>query len=264
MSQLEIETLVDKILSSKRVTRAREITAWRKQASDVRHLLDRDYVRCLRRGVGYRQLTTLLTTANEMLAKLGHRRPGPLKERELRRLAGNLGVHLKADPNEGPEGMALRGFYLDRCRGLLQRPLIYVNTAHVPLAVSVTFCHEFAHYLAAQLFDGSHKPQHFFFDADYATHLDDPAELAADALVSIRSYSPSVARRIFGASWNWGLVAQTAGMSADAVSQVRDYLKTRFRFGFSPRIPTPQNLHYLIGMVHYAKLRWALLAEYDI
>ena len=30
------------------------------------------------------------------------------------------------------------------------------------------------------------------------------------------------------------------------------------------RIPANQRLHYLLGMIHYAKLRWALLAEYDM
>jgi hypothetical protein len=35
-------------------------------------------------------------------------------------------------------------------------------------------------------------------------------------------------------------------------------------FNFDNRIPAADNLHYLEGMIHFAKLRLALLAAYDI
>jgi hypothetical protein len=35
-------------------------------------------------------------------------------------------------------------------------------------------------------------------------------------------------------------------------------------FEFEPQTPATENLHYLAGMIHYVKLRFALMAQYDI
>ncbi len=179
-------------------------------------------------------------------------------------MASRHGLHFQAGPFEGAEGLALRGFYAEADRWNLERPLIYVNSAHVPLAVAATFCHEFTHYLSSRLLDAEPQPMHFFYDTAYASHLDDPAELAADAIVTLRGYPRASAVEIFATPWNWGLVARTGSLTGEAFEQVRVHFRKRGRFDFPLTLPAHQNLHYLAGMIHYAKLRWALLAEYDL
>jgi len=176
-----------------------------------------------------------------------------------------LDLHFNASPNAEDDGLALRGFYVNRKEGMLQRPLIYVNTAHHPLAVSSTFCHEVGHHMSSELLGQSEEePVHFFFDADYASHLEEPGELAADVMVSIAAYPEPFARKVFETPWKWGLVAQAKDMTEAALAEVRGHLKRMYGFDLMERIPAHQRLHYLSGMIHFAKLRWALLAEYEI
>ena len=105
---------------------------------------------------------------------------------------------------------------------------------------------------------------HFFIDADYASHLEEPAELAADVMVSIAGYPEAIAHKIFATAWEWGLVARAKDLTEAALSEVRRHLKQVYGFDLTEQIPAAQMLHYLSGMIHFAKLRWALLAEYDI
>jgi hypothetical protein len=56
------------------------------------------------------------------------------------------------------------------------------------------------------MFNAGDKRVHFFFDADYAGHLGDSSELAADAMVSFAGYPRPIAEKIFerrgiGGSW---------------------------------------------------------------
>ena len=138
--------------------------------------------------------------------------------------------------------------------------LIYLNTAHHPAAVGATFCHEIGHHLALNLFHhADERPVHFFFDAAYSSHLDDPIELTADVLVSLAAYPKSAARKMFGSE-----VAAIHEVSARNLDRLLDYLKSGWGIDFEgPRQPG-HHLIYLAGMVHYAKLRRALLTEYRI
>jgi hypothetical protein len=260
-----IDQTVDRILAWAPKQGAGQLQAWRKPRIDLRRMVSRDYVRPLRKHLGYREVKRLVDTAESMLTRLGHPQSASAHPPQaLRRVASRLRVHLKAKPFEGPEGMALRGFYVDEREGMLKRPLIYLNTAHVPLAVSVTFIHEFGHHVAAGLFNTHREQVHFYFDADYAGHLDDPAELAADVIVSFRGYPAALARKIFKTSWDWGLVARAGGLNGEMFGQIRAHIRDFYGFDFSPSVSARQNLHYLSGMIHYAKLRWALLAEYGL
>jgi hypothetical protein len=257
-----VDALVRQILAGASETSAKKLAAWRKPERDLHRLARRDYVRAVRRHLSYWEFRSLISNADSTFSRLGDNPTAMVSGRTLRKLAGELGFHLRAEPYQGPEGLALLGFYVHKHEGLLQRPLIYVNTAHVPVVVTTTFCHEFGHHLASQLF-GTRGLVHPLFDADYASHLDDPAELAADALTAIRGYPGESARRIFATPWNWGLVAHTGRLTGDAFRKVRAYVGS-LGFDFSPDLPAHQNLNYLAGMIHYAKLRWALLAEYDL
>jgi hypothetical protein len=264
-SQPHIEKMVARILSETPDKAAGKLAAWKKPTDDLRRLVRHDYVRSLRRNLPYHELKALVAGFGEIMPTFNREPLGMLPTDQLAAWATALDLHFKAAPNEGDDGLALRGFYVTREEGSLKRPLIYVNTAHHPLAVSSTFCHEVGHHLSAELLGGDeHTPVHFFIDADYASHLEEPAELAADVLVSIAGYPEPIARKIFATPWEWGLVAKAKDLTEAALSEVRSHLNKAYGFDLTERIPPTQMLHYLSGMIHYAKLRWAVLAEYDI
>ncbi len=262
--EARIEEMIARILSETHDKEAGKIAAWKKPTDDLRRLVRHDYVRSLRKNLPYRELTALVAGFTDLLPGFNRQFVGMMPTYQLAEYAANLNLHFKAAPNEGDDGLALRGFYLTRKEGILKRPLIYVNTAHHPLAVSSTFCHEVGHHMSSEILgEDEHTPVHFFFDADYASHLEEPGELAADVMVSIAGYPEPIARRIFSTEWE-GLVAKAKDLSEDALLDVRSHLKKAYNFQLTDQIPAPQMLHYLSGMIHYAKLRWALLVEYDI
>src|SRR5208282_2730115 len=127
------------------------------------------------------------------------------------------------------------------------------------VVVSTTLCHELGHHFAADILRPRHQKVHLFFDADYSEHLGDPAELAADVLVSLAGYPNPVARKIFAETVDWGLVASTKSLTDAAFSEIRAHLKKVYGFDLSAGISPRQTLNHLAGVIHYAKLRWALL-----
>ena len=263
-AEARIEKMIVRILSEAHDKEAEKIAAWKKPTEDLRRLVRHDYVRSLRKNLPYRELKALVAGFTDLLPGFNRHFVGMMPTYQLAEHAANLNLHFKAAPNDGDDGLALRGFYVTRKEGILKRPLIYVNTAHHPLAVSSTFCHEVGHHMSSEILgEDKETPVHFFFDADYASHLEEPGELAADVMVSIAGYPEPVARRIFATEWE-GLVAKAKDLSEDALLDVRGHLKKAYNFELTNQIPGAQMLHYLSGMIHYAKLRWALLVEYDI
>jgi hypothetical protein len=263
-AESHIEKMVGRILSETRDKEARKIEAWKKPSDDIKRLVRHDYVRSLRRNLPYHEIRALVSAFTEKLPGFNREVVGMLPTDQLAGWASALDLHFKAAPYAGDDGLALRGFYVTRADGILKRPLIYVNTAHHPLAVSSTFCHEVGHHMSSEVLGADETPVHFFFDADYASHLEEPSELGADVMVSLAGYPEPIARKIFATPWKWGLVARAKDLTEAALLEVRSHLKKAYGFDLMERIPANQRLHYLSGMIHYAKLRWALLAEYEI
>lgn len=84
------------------------------------------------------------------------------------------------------------------------------------------------------------------FGSDFDEH-------AADMLVSLVCYSHSAAKRLFGP-----LLRKRAAENIHViVSAARTHLNSGLGFNFDKQIPATQNLHYLAGMIHFAKLRLA-------
>lgn len=257
------ERLVSRILSQVGITGSKELAAWRKPEKDLRRLLRRDYASELRGNLGHREVRRLITAARKVWPRLNTEPIASRSTRELGELAWNLQLHFKAEPCPGAEGMALRGFYVGKAEAMLKRPLIYVNTAYHPLAISTTFCHELGHHLTAQVYKAASTSVAFYFDADYSCHLDEPLELSADALVSLAGYPRPLARKIFSPGSTLGLLARAEGLTEEIACSVRDHLKQYYGFDFMS-MSKAQRFRYLSGMIHYAKLRWAILAEYNL
>jgi hypothetical protein len=138
----QIEKILSEILADARRRENAKASVWAKPADDIRKLVRRDYVKSLRRHLPYAELMALTKEFKRLLPGFNQETVGInlMSVESLAAKAEEMNLHFKAAPYEGDEGMSLRGFYVTRRRGMLKRPLIYVNTAHLPLPVTTTFC----------------------------------------------------------------------------------------------------------------------------
>lgn len=183
---------------------------------------------------------------------------------EFTRLWAAMGVEFRLAKLGGKYGLALLGFYLQKM-GPAKRPLICVNTAHHPVAVGAAFSHEMGHHLTAQIFATSNEQTHYLAYTAYEEHLSEPAELAADSLVSLGVFPSEIARRLFerpGAGARKHRASETP--SRPAFEQVLRYFESRYGLRFNSRFSSHRKLQYLAALIHFTKLRQALLYEYDI
>jgi hypothetical protein len=228
---------------------------------DFATIMRRDYARDLDRHFSKREMRAIVMALRFAMPGLNREQFRPKPVHELVDLASSFGADFRADAFTGPEGMALLGFYAKERR----RPLICVNTAHHPAAIAAAFLHEVGHHLTSRIFKMAQEPVELSLNSDFDDHLDDPMELIADIVVSLGAYPQSVAR------WMSGKHAQArpptpgvALLTDQAFSRTRAHLRKLTGFDFGTQIPPTENLNYLAGMIHFAKLRLALLAGYGL
>jgi hypothetical protein len=264
-TEADLLELLKRLPRPLREQKEHNVAAWRRPTADLRRLLKHDYVKSLRRALDYGQIRKLVSGFKQIFPTFNAHSLSMMSDEEFRTLTNRLGVHCKTARYVEDNGMALRGFYVADTAGLLKFPLIFINTAHHRLAAMTTFVHELGHHVACKRLQLDPEPVHFFFDAAYAEHLAKPGELAADLMVCLAGYPEETARKIFATDWNWGLVARAENLPEAAFNEVRRHLKRAYGFDLPfEQMSESQRLHYLTGMIHYAKLRWALLAEYDL
>jgi hypothetical protein len=104
----------------------------------------------------------------------------------------------------------------------------------------------------------------FLENADYASHLSNPQELAADSIVSIAVYPEALARKIFAKPWKWRFVGEAKDMTDEALAEVRRHLNKAYGYELMEQMMPNLRSHYWASMIHHAKLRWALLAVHDL
>jgi len=251
------------ILASARLS-PEQRTFWRQPLRDIEKLLKRDYAKALRENVSREEVLALVKSATRLWPGLNREKlPVPTKA-DFSAISKQVSVNLSIRKAREHDGMALRGFYVRSIEQVAKAAqkggLIYLNTAHHPAAVGATFCHEIGHHLALNLLQHpDERPVHFFFDAAYSSHLDDPVELTADVLVSIAAYPKAAARKMFSAE-----IAAPHQVSARNLDKLLAYLRSGWGIDFEGPRQSGHHLIYLAGMVHYAKLRRALLTEYRI
>jgi hypothetical protein len=244
---------------------SRASMAFRSASAEVRSLEQRDYARPLRRSLGRTEVREIIAEARSSVwPRLNDESVRLVSPTEFTRLWSGLGVQFQLAKLSGAEGVALLGFYV-REMGSSRLPLICVNTAHHPAAIGAAFSHEMGHHLVGRLFDSRKGHPQFMSYTAYGEHLDDPEELAADVLVSLGVFPEAIARRIF-------LKPEKARQSKSATAELPDsvsatvlkYFEGRFGLSFGAHLPSAKKLQYLAAVVHFAKLRRALLTEYDI
>jgi hypothetical protein len=230
---------------------------------DFEAIARRDYERDLSRHFSPRELRTLLAAVEMALPRLNHEQFTLKPLEALGSLASRLGARFKACKFTGADGLALLGFYAND-RERRERPLICVNTAHHPAAVAAAFWHEVGHHLTARIFDACPTRLNLSFSTGYGEHLEDPWEVVADIPVCLAAYPSPVARRLFADPLLSRAAANGASLTDEVLSKSRAHLRTVAVFDFENCTPAMENLHYLAGMIHFARLRRALFAQYEI
>ncbi len=239
------------------------LKASRSASMEIQSLEHRDYGRPLRRSLGRAEVRQIMAEArNSVWPRLNAESVRLVSPTEFTRLWSRLGVQFQLASLRGAEGLALLGFYV-REMGGSRLPLICVNTAHHPAAVGAAFSHEMGHHLVGRLFDSRKQHAQLLTYTAYGDHLDDPEELAADILVSLGVFPEAIARKVFLKPRKWK--QSGSAEPPDSVSaKVLEYFEGKFGLTFDGQLPSNKKLHYLAGVIHFAKLRHALLTEYEI
>jgi hypothetical protein len=178
---------------------------------------------------------------------------------EFVRRWSTFGVDFKFASLPWKRGLSLLGFYLTNADGLRERPLIFANTAHHHALVALALDHEMGHHLTAQIFGSAEDTTHLLSLTAFEEHLTDPLELAADTLVSFGIFPAPVARALFQDA-KGGAVG--IGLPDVIFAKVITYITDRYGVRFE-LIHGAEKFQALAALVHYTKLRRALLDEYD-
>ncbi len=230
-------------------------------SDEAKRLWSREYGRTLRSCLSRAEVREIVSE--------GKRKAWPHLNDEAVRLgsmsqfaerASALGADFRIAKMSWPSGLALLGFYLGSDSGLEKRPLICLNGAHHPAAVATAFLHEVGHHVTAKLFSSRNEIVQLSRQTGYEAHLSDPRELAADVLVSVGVYPRNMAAKLFDAESARKIVA-----SADQRIVSSAAAKAARRYGVDlESIPTQKRLQYQAGLIHFSRLRQALLDEYDL
>ncbi len=220
-----------------------------------------DYVAGVRRHFDRAQLKQMLREMRNTLPTLNREVYSVTEVGRLSRQAAELGVTLQAHAFRGSDATGLRGFYVNEAQ-VLKRPLIWVNTATHPVAMAASFWHEVGHHLTNRIWGIRHQPISLSFGAHYRDDLADPKEVAADMVRVLAGYPQAAARRLFGGPDLDALFHDPDRLvsKGPAPRYVRKVMGLDFQARFSPK----ENLYYLGGIIHVAKLRITLLSEYGI
>jgi len=237
----------------------------REEEHEIRQLLVRDYESNLRNIFEHSEISDLVAAASAIWPNFNRSLMGPPSMRHFAEVSEHLSLHFSSAPYRGSGGFAVRGFYLHQTPPAIGKPLIYVNSAHHPLAVGTAFCHEVGHHLSSGMFPRQQPRQaRLYFGAECSERLDDQVELAADILVSLAGYPQPMARQIFSKSPARDTPLPAGAPGGDVFDAVREHLRKRYGFDLTAILGPTRKLNYLAGMIHYARLREALLAEYGV
>ncbi len=182
----------------------------------------------------------------------------------LVRQFGPREVTVKAEPYRKGAGLALRGFF---CRANLSNQpkfVIFLNTAHHSAAVAATLGHELGHYLYGSLI-GEDGPMTAFMEGTFGAHLNEEHELFADALVTLAAYNADQIRQITA-------IGKHDPSSPDNIVQrfhkaYESILRPRYKIDLTHgdieqsrgRVSASWRVSYLTAMIHFFKLRCAIL-----
>jgi len=176
----------------------------------------------------------------------------------LTKVFGGRELELRAEPYVEGAGLALRGFFCRANVGAKSKFVIFLNTAHHPGAVVATFGHEIGHFIYGSLV-GERAPMAAFLEGTFSNHLKEEDELFADSLVAFSAYNKELIKEI-------GPLKNVApGKSDELFGRIRraySLVGTRYELDLTERkMGNVWRVRYLTSMVHFFKLRCALLEK---
>lgn len=175
----------------------------------------------------------------------------------LRRVFNWGDIVVNAQPYMQDTGLSLWGFSCEvKIRGR-RKFVIFLNTAHDPGAVAATVGHELGHYIYNSIATGKGAEQ-AAMGSIFTEHLTHEQELFSDAVVALSAYSHPVIRGILGSPR-----AARCDSDSELVGQIRsafDAIDPQYRIDLARGdLTAPWRIRYLTLMVHFFKLRCALL-----
>ena len=176
----------------------------------------------------------------------------------ITKLFGGRELELRAEPYLEGAGLALRGFFCRANVGAKSKFVIFLNTAHHPGAVVATWGHEIGHYIYGSLV-GERAPMAAFLEGTFSNHIHEEDELFADSLVAFSCYNRDVLKEI-------GPMKKVIGAKSDElfglIRRAYGLVGTRYELDLTDRkMGNVWRVRYLTSMVHFFKLRCALLEK---
>jgi hypothetical protein len=234
-------------------------------SDEIKRLWGEDYGDALRTHLSRAEIREIILEARR--TAWPHLNDSPVRlgsMKEFAERASALGADFRIAKMPWPSGLALFGFYLGKDSGLEKRPLICLNGAHHPAAMATAFLHEVGHHVTAELFSTRKEMIQLSRQTGHAAHFDDPRELAADVLVSLGLYPRKLASHLFGSTRD--RETRSAGEPVRSLPPTATaVLGTARRYGLDfQSLPVRKRLQYQAGLIHFTRLREALLDEYGL
>ena len=254
--------LVRELLGT-RGTRGDEAASIAELGSEIAAIKARDYGQALRQCLSRWEVQEIADEGKTNVWPGLNRDPVRLvSPHEFVRRWSAFGVDFKFANLPWKEGLSLLGFYVNKIDRVRTRPLIFVNTAHHPAVVGVALDHEMGHHLTSRIFAANDGP-HLLSQTGFEEHLAEPTELAADILVSLGIFPVPIARTLFSGANPVAARKRPDALSGRGFAELLEYIANRYGLRFEHIGGVNRRFQTLAGLVHYTKLRRALLDEYN-
>jgi hypothetical protein len=249
-----VEGLLGDFAGVTKVTRGKGTSDLAELKAEVAGIIAQDYGKALRECLSRWEVREIVDEGKTHVWPGLNRQPVRLvSPDEFARRWSAFGVDFKFASLSWKEGLSLLGFYVNKLDRERSRPLIFVNTAHHPAVVGVALDHEMGHHLTSQIFaDG--KRTHLLSHTGFEEHLSEPAELAADTLVSLGIFPAATARSLFRGANRAKASHRAHELSAAELARLLEYIAHRYGLRVDKIRGVNQRFQTLAGLVHYTKL----------
>lgn len=262
-SRIGFEGLGRELSEVARTTKTDETESLAELKREIAGIIRKDYGQALHQCLSRSEVREIADEGKTRVWPSLNREPVTLvSPNEFVRRWSAFGVDFKFASLSWKEGLSLLGFYVNKIDRIRMRPLIFVNTAHHPAVVGVALDHEMGHHLTSQIF-GAGQKTHLLSQTGFQEHLVEPAELAADTLVSLGIFPAPIARTLFSSANRMSAGNRSSEVSDLSFAKLLAYVAKRYGFRFDQIRGVDKRLHALAALVHYAKLRRALMDEYN-
>jgi len=165
-------------------------------------------------------------------------------------------IVVRARPYRRGSGLALWGFSCNAMLGDRRAFVIYLNTAHDRGAVAATISHELGHYIYDSVAAGC-RPARAAMASVFTSHLGREPELFSDSVVALSAYSRPLIRELLSAQPGR---RHGANLSFERLQMALRTIDPRYRIDLTRAgLPIAWRIRYLTSLVHFFKLRCALL-----